>query len=134
MIPPLIVELATRSGSHLALHSLTMTTERMWTILLVSLLISMAAALAGTAALALIRRDRRRLGPLTRQLARNLGLDRSQCRAMQRVARAAGLPTAASMLISRGCFDAAVRSATPDETRMATLAGIRTDVFAAEDA
>ena len=48
------------------------------------------------------------IGPDVRRLARLLGVRFSQRVLLERVARAAGLPSTGSLLISRGCFDAAV--------------------------
>ena len=71
-----------------------------------------ALAIVGTlvltwVTLVALRHDRRRHGPAYRDLAGTLGLDREERRLLRRVARTAGLEHAGSLLVSRGCFEAA---------------------------
>lgn len=93
-----------------------------------------ALVAAGTALLAAIvvrhlRRDRASDGPAVRHLARGLGLSGGERRLVMRMARVAGRPHAGSLLISRGCFDAAVRVYTRRYRPPAGLAAIRARVF-----
>lgn len=81
------------------------TNSTMWAVLLAGAGVAMLAWVI----VAAIRRDRARHGPTVRSLARALGLSAGQRRLLDRVARAAGLSSAGSLLISRGCFDRAVK-------------------------
>jgi hypothetical protein len=67
-----------------------------------------AAGVFAVSAWSLRRRDRNRLGPTTRRLCRALRVRRGDRKLLDRLAGAVGAPSAAPMLISRGCFDAAV--------------------------
>ena len=68
-------------------------------------------ALLGWSVERMIRRDRKRHGPVRRFVCRELRLTGRQQRRLESIARQAGLPGAVSMLMSRGCFDWAVASA-----------------------
>lgn len=91
------------------------------------MLICPAAALAASAIVSLVRRDRARLGPTTRRLCRALGVGVSERRLLDHLARGLGVPNGASLLVSRGCFDAAVARAGPGERRR--LVAVRRRVF-----
>ncbi len=91
------------------------------------LLIAMALALATTAIRSLILSDRRRWGPTTRRFCRALRISSPQRRLLLRVARQAGVRGEASLLLSRGCFDAAAAGADPADAKR--LAIIRRQVF-----
>ena len=68
----------------------------------------LGAAIVAWTILAAVRRDRRRHGPTVRHLGRSLGLAADDRRLVAGVARSAGVVNPGAMLISRGCFDAAV--------------------------
>ncbi len=88
------------------------------------------AALASWVTLKILARDRARCGPTVRSLARSLGLSQVQYRLLSRIAAESGLPNAGSLLISRGCFDHAVRAGKRREKDVEVLRGIRKMVFA----
>ena len=67
----------------------------------------LGAALLSGVLLSWRRRDRARHGPPFRDFARQLRLDRRQCRLLLRIARAGGVQHAGSLLVSRGAFDRA---------------------------
>lgn len=97
-------------------------------LFLPGLLIAMAASLATLAAVSLLRRDRRRYGPTFRRICRSLRVTSAERRRLQRLARRARVPCAASLLISRGYFDAAVtRGASGEDVRR--LDSVRRRVF-----
>jgi hypothetical protein len=98
-------------------------------VILGALVLAVAAAGVAWTALALVRRDRRQGGALSRRLARGLGLGVADRRLVQRVARRAGLPGASPMLLSAGCFDAAARTVRGDGPAARRLAAIRSALF-----
>jgi hypothetical protein len=79
--------------------------------------------------LVLAQRDRAALNPELRRVCRALGISRSQRRALSVVARRAGLSSAASMLVSRGCFDHACDVARPGGRLGARVKGARAAAF-----
>lgn len=91
------------------------------------MLICPAVALAALAIVSLVRRDRARLGPTTRRLCRTLGVGVSERRLLEHLARGLGVPSGASLLVSRGCFDAAVARAGPGVRQR--LVAVRRRVF-----
>ena len=95
---------------------------------------TLVVALAGAAFLAAflvarIRRDRGRHGPTIRHLAGDLGISPREQRLLGRVARGAGLRHPGSLLISRGCFDAAVGAYAVRDGRSKRLVAIRATIF-----
>jgi len=97
-------------------------------LLLGAVLICLAITLATAAIVSLVRRDRQRLGATTRRLCRAMRIRASDRRLLERLARAlAGPVYAASLLVSRGCFDAAASRATPCDARR--LTSLRRRVF-----
>ena len=90
-------------------------------------LICPALALAASAIVSLVRRDRAQLGPTTRRLCREVGVGVSERRLLDHLARGLGVPSGASLLVSRGCFDAAVARAGAGQRRR--LAAVRRRVF-----
>ncbi len=87
---------------------------------------AVAAALVALGITLLLRLDRARHGPTLRQLGRGLGIGFADRRLLQRVARHGGFTTAGSLLVSRGCFEEAVRVWSGDAAR---LDAIRRTVF-----
>jgi hypothetical protein len=98
-------------------------------LVIAGLLVAMALALAVLAARSLIGRDRARGGPTCRRLCRALGVRVAQRRRLERVARRAGVPSAASLLMSRGCYDAAVARYAAGPADADELAAVRRQVF-----
>jgi hypothetical protein len=86
-------------------------------------------ALAGWSGDRMVRLDRKRHGPTRRMVCRELGLNRHQQRRLESIARQAGLPGAASMLISRGCFNWAVSNVAVPRQFRPELAAVRKRVF-----
>jgi hypothetical protein len=87
---------------------------------------------AGTLAWAIVtamRRDRARHGPTVRRLAARLGLSASARVLLGRVARTAAMSSAGSLMISRGCFDAAVKRYAPRGRDAQRLRSIRRKLF-----
>ena len=78
-------------------------------VMLAGALIVVGGALATGVVWNLLGRKRGGGGLTYRRLCRGLGLDGPQRRMVAQVARAAGIDHPASLLISRGCFDRAVR-------------------------
>jgi len=100
-------------------------------LLLGAVLICLAITLATAAIVSLVRRDRQRLGATTRRLCRAMRIRASDRRLLERLAR--GLPGpvhAASLLVSRGCFDAAASRATTRDARRSIA--VRRRVFGDE--
>jgi len=95
-------------------------------IVIGSVLVLMAAALATVAIASLVRRDRARFGPTTRRFCHEVGVRTSDRRLLDRLAQIVGVPCAV-LLVSRGCFDAAASHASASEARR--LAAIRQRVF-----
>ncbi len=95
-------------------------------IMLGSVLVLLAVALATAAFASLVRRDRARLGPTTRRFCHAVGVGTSDRRLLEDLANIVGVPCAA-LLVSRGCFDAAAAHASATEARR--LAAIRQRVF-----
>ena len=89
----------------------------------------LGTALGGWTISRLIARDRARFGPTTRALCRRLGLSRDQRRLAGRIARAVSLPCAASVLVSRGCFDRAVERAPLSREEAQRLRVMRQRIF-----
>ena len=85
-----------------------------------------ATVLALTAAASLVMRDRARLGPTNRRICRALRVRRGDRILLSRVAPRR-LP--AAVLISRGCFDAAVGRYDPGPDEARRLAALRRRVF-----
>lgn len=75
------------------------------------LLLAIAVAAMAGAVLSLRHRDAERQGPAVRALARQLGLDPQERRVVVRVAARAHVHAPAALLVSRGCFDAAIARA-----------------------
>ena len=98
-------------------------------MLLAAALAAPGAALAAWLVLTALRRDRARGGPGERLLARSLRLTRDQLRLLRRAARAADLPNAACLLISRGCFDFAVERYAARGGDSAALRGLRRKLY-----
>ncbi len=98
-------------------------------VMLAGELIVVGGALATGVVWSLIRRKRGGGGFTYRRLCRGLGLDGSQRRMVAQVARAAGIDHAASLLISRGSFDRAVRRCLGDRGPDRRLVVIRRIVF-----
>jgi len=78
--------------------------EALGTLLMVVGLLIGAISLSG-----LLRRDDWAHGRLFRSVCRELGIRSTDRRLLRAMARSANLPTAVSLLLSRGCFDYAVR-------------------------
>ena len=88
-----------------------------------------AALVVGTAAIvSLVRHDRARHRPTFRRMCRALRLSSGQRRTLDDIARVVRVP-AASLLISRGCFDAAIRRAAVPRRQERRLAAVRRKVF-----
>ena len=98
-------------------------------LLLVIALFATGAAILAAVVVGHVRRDRAHHGPVVRRLARGLGLSPRDWRLLARVARAARRPQAGSLLISRGCFDAAVRAYAARYRTPARLEAIRRSIF-----
>jgi hypothetical protein len=75
------------------------------------LLIAVAIAGMTAAVLSLLHRDAERQGPVVRALARQFGLNPEERRVVLRVAARAHVHAPAALLVSRGCFDAAIARA-----------------------
>ncbi len=92
-------------------------------LLIGAVLICLAITVGTTAIVSLVRRDRARLGATTRRLCRAMRIGASDRRLLDRLARGrAGPVYTASLLVSRGCFDAAAsRAATRDARRLAAV-------------
>lgn len=97
-------------------------------LLTVAVGVSVTAAI-GYLASRLVRMDRLRHGPTCRRFARSLGLNWRQQRLVEKVARGAGLPGGVSMLVSRGCFDWAVKAFPLRPELSPAVAAIRRQVF-----
>ena len=91
-------------------------------------LIAMAVMLAICAIVSLVRRDRARQGPTFRRMCRALRIRAADRRRLQDLARTGRAP-AASLLVSRGCFDAAVSRLAAGRRRAGRLAAVRRRVF-----
>ena len=98
-------------------------------VMLAGALIVVGGALATGVGWNLIRRTRGRGGLTYRRLCRGLGLDGPQRRLVAQVARAAGIDPAASLLISRGCFDRALHRCLGHRRPDRRLVAIRHRVF-----
>ena len=94
---------------------------------IVGLMIAMALALITVSTISLVRRDRARHGPTYRRLCRALRIPVSDRRLLRRIARSIDVPCAASLLVSRGCFDAAAKRQGREVSRR--LAAVRGRVF-----
>ena len=97
--------------------------------LLLLALIGAGAAMLAAIIVGRLRRDRACHGPVVRHLARGVGLSPHELRLLERVARAAGRPHAGSLLVSRGCFDAAVRVYAERHPAPRRLTAIRRTIF-----
>ena len=97
----------------------------LWT----SLIAMIAAALAVAAMRSLQRADDKSGGPGFRALASGLDLSRANRRLLGRVAARAGIESPAAILISRGSFDHAVRTASPCSRDARRLRGLRSRIF-----
>lgn len=93
-----------------------------------ALLVAVAAVVALVAVVSLVRRDRARYGPTFRRLCRALRVGGADRRRVSDLARALGAP-AASLLVSRGCFDAAVVAARIPRGRAKRVDALRKRVF-----
>ena len=89
---------------------------------------SVGATLLAIGFTAVIRHDCARHGPVFRHLARGLGLGHGERRLLYQVARIGGVP-AGSLLITRGCFDAAAKSFEERYGTARSLRVIRDRVF-----
>ncbi len=98
-------------------------------VMLAGALIVVGGALATGVVWNLIRRKRGGGGCTYRRLCSGLGLDGPQRRMVAQVARAAGIDHAASLLISRGCFDRAVQRCLGHRGPDRRLVAIRQRVF-----
>ena len=104
----------------------------------VSMLIGIALVAAGSAGavaagLSLMRRDpARRDTADAGRLGAALGLRRRQRHLVVALARSADMPTPAALLISRGCFDHAMRCYVAAHGRARQVAAIRDRVFGDE--
>jgi len=98
-------------------------------ILFAAVLAAPGAVLAAWLMLTALRRDRARGGPGERVLARSLRLSREHLRILRRAARAADLPNAACLLISRGCFDFAAERYAARGGDPAPLQGLRRKLY-----
>ncbi|MHC4447059.1 MAG: hypothetical protein ACYSXF_04650 [Planctomycetota bacterium] len=97
--------------------------------MLAGTLIIVGGALATAVVWNLIWRKRGGCGLTYRRLCRSLGLDGPQRRLVAQIARAAGIDHASSLLVSRGCFDLAVRRCIGGRRPDRRLAAIRQRVF-----
>ncbi len=98
-------------------------------VMLAGAMIVVGGALATGVVWNLIRRTRGGGGGTYRRLCRGLGLDGPQGRMVAQVARSAGIDHAASLLISRGCFDRAVQRCMGHRGPDRRLVAIRQRVF-----
>ncbi len=99
-------------------------------LLIGGVLICVAITLATAAIVSLLRRDRARLGATTRRLCRAMRIGASDRRLLDRLARGMGEGPpvfAASLLVSRGCFDAAASRARARDARR--LESVRRRLF-----
>ena len=98
-------------------------------LLVAGFVFAMALALMVLATRSLLRRDRARYGPTCRRVCSSLGIRDGERRLLERLARRAGVPSAATLLISRGSFEAAVARHGVGKTYAETLSSIRRKVF-----
>ena len=91
-----------------------------------AVLVLLAATMATVAIGSLVRRDRARFGPTTRRLCRGFGVGATDRKLLDSLAHGIGVPCA-SLLVSRGCFDAAAGRASQGEARQ--LTAIRRRLF-----
>jgi len=77
----------------------------------------------------LMYQDNKRHGPTARRLGAWLGLNRDELGLLRVVAAHAELPSAACLLISRGCFDAAAARASVQRGQRQRLRDIRKRIF-----
>ena len=102
-------------------------------LMIAAVLICLAITLAATAIASLVRRDHARLGGTTRRLCWAMRIGASDRRLLERLARGTGPPGrpgavyAASLLVSRGSFDAAASRAGARDARQ--LASVRQRIF-----
>ncbi|MHC4910180.1 MAG: hypothetical protein ACYTF9_10710 [Planctomycetota bacterium] len=98
-------------------------------LLWLAIIVTAAGGLAAAAVRGLVRADVDRGGAGFRRLANGLGLSHANRRLLGKVALRAGLDCPASMLVSRGAFDHAVRTARPTARDARRLGGLRSRIF-----
>ena len=98
-------------------------------ILSASFVFALAIGLFMTGLLRIIQRDRARHGPTVRRLCQAMGLDMSQRKLLVELAARSGQPSAASLLISRGVYDAAMQQYAPIGVRANQLRTVRRKIF-----
>lgn len=98
-------------------------------ILSASLLLALVLGLFMMGVLRIINRDRARHGPTVRRLCQAMGLDVTQRRLIIDLATKSGQDSAASLLISRGAYDAAMQLHAPVGIEAKQLKTVRSKVF-----
>lgn len=94
-----------------------------------SLVLALALGLFMMGVLRIINRDRARHGPTVRRLCQALGLDISQRKLLVDLAAKSGQASAASLLISRGAYDAAIQQYAPVGVQANQLKTVRRKIF-----
>lgn len=98
-------------------------------ILSASFVLALVFGLFMMGVLRIINRDRARHGPTVRRLCQAMGLDVTQRKLLIVLAAKSGRPSAASLLISRGAYDAAMQQYAPVGIEAKQLNTVRKKVF-----
>lgn len=98
-------------------------------ILSASFVLALALGLFMLGLLRIVQRDRAKHGPTVRRLCQAMGLDINQRKLLVELAAKSGQPSAASLLISRGVYDAAMQQYAPIGVRAAQLKTVRRKIF-----
>ena len=98
-------------------------------VIIGAVLIAAAGMVAAAALASLLRRDRQRLGPPSRRCCRALRVPRTERGLVGRIARGIGANGPIAVLVSRGCFDAAVQRYRPTPAEARRLDEVRRRVF-----
>ncbi len=87
------------------------------------------AMLTSAVAYSLLSRDRSRHGAAFREICRAFSLERRHRRALLAAAETLDDPSPAALLVSRGCFETALRRLRPDREMRALLDDVGARVF-----
>ena len=98
-------------------------------IISASFVFALALGLFVMGLLRIINRDRARHGPTVRRLCQAMGLDINQRKLLVDLAAKSGQVSAASLLISRGAYDAAMQLYAPVGVKASQLKTVRHKIF-----
>ncbi len=100
-----------------------------WRIISISFVLALALGLFMMGLLRIINRDRARHGPTVRRLCQALAIDIDQRKLLVDLAAKSGRTSAASLLISRGAYDAAMQQYAPVGVQASQLKTVRRKIF-----